>query len=125
MEAEKACQNYRYKELLKKGLCEPEDLDKLREAMLAAAKEGRYSISVPIEEAADKKWRSAYAKDYRSPSKRRFDQDLSEFLTLHFEGVFAKAAGQEVHFSWRYRNLFFKFHFTFISPSVIIIAVTI
>ena len=100
-EAAKACQDKRYKELLKRGLCKIEDLDKLREAILAAAKEGRYSIRVPIEEAADKKWQSTYTKDYRSPSKRRFDQDISEFLTLHFEGVFAKAVDQEVHFSWR------------------------
>lgn len=83
------------------GLCGPEALDGLREAMLAAAREGRYSIRVPIEEVADKKWRSAYAKDYRSPSKRRFDRDISEFLILHFEGVSAKAAGQEISLSWR------------------------
>lgn len=100
-EAVKACQNYRYKELLGRGLCKIGGLDKLREAMLAAAKEGCYSIRVPIEEVADKKWQSTYTKDYRSPSKRRFDQDLSEFLTLHFEGVSAKAMDQEVHFSWR------------------------
>ena len=100
-DAVKACQNYRYKELLERGLCKIGGLDKLREAMLAAAKEGRYCIRVPIEEVADKKWQSTYAKDYRSPSKRRFDQDISEFLILHFEGVSAKAVGQEVHFSWR------------------------
>ena len=101
MEAEKACRSKRRKELSERGLANSEALDELRAAMLSAAKEGCRSMAVPIEKVADKKWQSTYTKDYRSPSKRRFDQDISEFLILHFEGVSAKAVGQEVHFSWR------------------------
>ena len=102
MEAEKACRNKRHKELLKKGLCKTDDLDKLRAAMLSAAKEGCRSMAVPIEKVADKKWESAYSKDYRSREKARFDQELCEFLTLHFEGVRADSSDRwTIRLSWR------------------------
>lgn len=101
-EAAKACRSKRYKELTAKRLADRQALDELREAMLAAAKEGCRSIAVPIEKVADKKWESVYSKDYRSREKARFDRELCEFLTLHFEGVRADSGDRwTIHFSWR------------------------
>ena len=102
MEAAKACKDKRRKELSERGLANSEALDELRAAMLSAAKEGCRSMAVPIEKVADKKWESVYSKDYRSREKARFDQELCEFLTLHFEGVRADSSDRwTIRLSWR------------------------
>lgn len=102
MEAAKACQDKRYKELSAKRLCEPERLDELREAMLEAAKKGEFSILAPIEGLAAPEWRPVYSKDYRSRDKARFDRELCEFLSLRFEGVRAEPRDRfAIRLSWR------------------------
>lgn len=102
MEAAKACQDKRYKELLAKRLCEPERLDELRDAMLAAAKKGEFSILAPTEGLAAPEWRPVCSKDYRSRDKVRFDQELCEFLSLRFEGVRAYSHDRwTIRLSWR------------------------
>jgi hypothetical protein len=102
MEAAKACRDKRHRELSAKRLCGPEPLDELREAMLAAAKKGEFSILAPIEGLAAPEWRPIYSKDYRSHEKARFDQELCEFLSLHFEGVRADSRDRwTIRLSWR------------------------
>ena len=101
-EAAKACQDKRYKELLAKGLADRQALDNLREIMLKAAKEGEFAIVVPLDGVASLKWSETYLKDYRSPEKARFDQELCEFLSLHFEGVHADSRDRStIRLSWR------------------------
>lgn len=101
-EAAKACQDKRYKELLAKGLADRQALDSLRDAMLKAAKEGEFAIAVPLDGVASLEWSDVYLKDYRSHEKARFDQELCEFLTLHFEGVHADSRNRStIRLSWR------------------------
>lgn len=101
-EAAKACQDKRYKELLAKGLADRQALDNLRETMLKAAKEGEFATTIPLDEVASSEWRTVYSKDYRSHEKCRFDQELCEFLSLHFEGVRADSPNRStIRLSWR------------------------
>lgn len=102
MEAEKACRSKRYKELTAKGLANRQALDDLRDAMLAAAKNGEFLILAPIEGLAAPEWRPVYSKDYRSHEKAKFDRELCEFLSLHFEGVRAEPRDRwTIRLSWR------------------------
>ena len=101
-EAAKACQDKRYKELLAKGLADRQALDNLREIMLKAAKEGEFTIVVPLDGVASLEWSETYLKDYRSHEKARFDRELCEFLSLHFEGVHADSRDRwTIRLSWR------------------------
>lgn len=100
--AAKACQDKRYGELSAKGLADRQALDNLRGIMLEAAKEGEFAISIPLDGVASLKWSETYLKDYRSHEKARFDQELCEFLSLHFEGVQAEPRDRwTIRLSWR------------------------
>ena len=101
-EANNARQDKRYKELLAKGLTDRQALDNLREIMLKAAKEGEFAVDVPLDGVASLKWSETYLKDYRSRDKARFDQELCEFLSLHFEGVHVDSLNRStIRLSWR------------------------
>ena len=101
-EANNARQDKRCKELAAKGLADLQALDNLREIMLKAAKEGEFAVAVPLDGVASLKWSNVYLKDYRSREKRRFDQELCEFLTLHFEGVRADSPNKStIRLTWR------------------------
>ena len=81
------CSNKRYKELYLKVFVEQSVLDSLAAKMMNAAKDGEFMMKVLLQDIVAEHWKEVANKDYRSPNKRKFDEELAEYLALYFEGV--------------------------------------
>ena len=98
--------NKRYEELYLKRFVEQSVLDSLAVKMKYAAKDGKFVMSEPLQNIVMEHWKEVANKDYRSPSKRKFDEELAEYLTLYFGGVQVGinhfgTNGDYAQFSWR------------------------
>ena len=92
--------NRRYLELSSKKFIDNETLGNLAVEMRKAAEAGHFYLTVPLAPIVSERWKEASEKDYRSSSKVRFDEELGEYLELHFEGIRAKVWKTEVRFEW-------------------------
>jgi len=100
------CSNKRYEELYLKMFVEQSVLDSLAVKMKDAAKDGKFVLSIPLQSIVSEHWKEVANKDYRSSDKRKFDEEIAEYLTLYFDGVRVGTNhfgtnGDYIYFEWR------------------------